>query len=214
LKKEFYVASGYKIYGQEQVIRGDAKFGDYYISEEKYRELESCKVKAGDVLISLVGTYGKTLIVPDDHEPGIINPRLLKLTLNPEKMIPTFFVTAFAQESVMSQVHRMSYGGTMDILSLKVLKRLCLPLPSVATQQAIVAEIEAEQALVNANRELMARFEKKIQTTLARVWGEDAPDIARSGAVVDATASVAPDFDGGQELRRVAEPPAPDYSPT
>jgi type I restriction enzyme M protein len=40
-------------------------------------------------------------------------------------------------------------------------------------QQAIVAEIEAEQALVAANRGLIARFEKKIQATLARVWGED-----------------------------------------
>jgi type I restriction enzyme M protein len=175
LKKEFYVPAGYKVYGQEQVIRGDAKFGDYYISEEKYRKLESCKVKAGDVLISLVGTYGKTLIVPEDHEPGIINPRLLKLTLNPEKITPTFFVTAFAQESVMSQVHGMSYGGTMDILSLKVLKNLRLPLPPLATQQAIVAEIEAEQALIAANRDLIARFEKKIHATLARVWGEDEP---------------------------------------
>ena len=46
-------------------------------------------------------------------------------------------------------------------------------LPPLATQQAIVAEIEAEQALVAANRELMARFEQKIQATLARVWGED-----------------------------------------
>ena len=33
--------------------------------------------------------------------------------------------------------------------------------------------IEAEQALVAANRELIARFEEKIQATLARVWGEE-----------------------------------------
>ena len=46
------------------------------------------------------------------------------------------------------------------------------PLPPLATQQVIVAEIEAEQALVAANRELIARFENKIQATLARVWGE------------------------------------------
>ncbi|MES2219413.1 MAG: N-6 DNA methylase [Acidobacteriota bacterium] len=172
LKKEFYVPTGYKVYGQEQVIRGDAKFGSYYVDEQKYRELESCKIKAGDVLISLVGTYGKTLIVPDVHELGIINPRLLKLTLCAKKMIPRFFVAAFAQESVMSQVQHMSYGGTMDILSLKVLKNLRLPTPPIATQQTIVAEIEAEQALVNGNRELITRFEKKIQATLARVWGE------------------------------------------
>jgi len=35
-----------------------------------------------------------------------------------------------------------------------------------------VAEIEAEQALVAANRELITRFEQKIQATLARIWGE------------------------------------------
>jgi type I restriction enzyme M protein len=47
--------------------------------------------------------------------------------------------------------------------------------PPFATQQAIVAEIEAEQALVAANRELIARFEQKIQATLARIWGEEEP---------------------------------------
>ena len=50
-----------------------------------------------------------------------------------------------------------------------------IPLPPLATQQAIVAEIEAEQALVAANRELIARFEQKIQATLARIWGERPP---------------------------------------
>ena len=47
--------------------------------------------------------------------------------------------------------------------------------PVLATQQAIVAEIEAEQALVAANRELITRFEQKIQATLARIWGEETP---------------------------------------
>jgi type I restriction enzyme M protein len=50
-----------------------------------------------------------------------------------------------------------------------------IPLPPLETQRAIVAEIEAEQALVAANRDLVARMEKKIQATLARVWGEDQP---------------------------------------
>jgi type I restriction enzyme M protein len=46
-----------------------------------------------------------------------------------------------------------------------------IPLPPLATQQALVAEIEAEQALVHTNRDLIARFERKIQAALARVWG-------------------------------------------
>ena len=60
-------------------------------------------------------------------------------------------------------------------INIEILKTVEIPLPPLATQQAIVAEIEAEQALVAANRELISRFEQKIQATLARVWGEDAP---------------------------------------
>ena len=46
-----------------------------------------------------------------------------------------------------------------------------IPLPPLATQEAIVADLEVEQTLVAANRELITRFEQKIQATLARIWG-------------------------------------------
>jgi type I restriction enzyme M protein len=52
-----------------------------------------------------------------------------------------------------------------------LLKDHQVALPPIETQQAIVAEIKAEQALVEANRELIARFEKKIEAAIARVWG-------------------------------------------
>ena len=81
LKKEFYTESGYKIYGQEQVISGDYKFGNYYVNNEKYQSLINCAVKPHDVLISLVGTVGKVLILPEDCEAGLIN-RLVKFSLN------------------------------------------------------------------------------------------------------------------------------------
>ena len=49
-----------------------------------------------------------------------------------------------------------------------------------AVGEGIVAEIEAEQALVAASRELITRFEKKIQATLAHVWGEGGATPART----------------------------------
>ena len=58
-------------------------------------------------------------------------------------------------------------------INIVILKTIRIPLPPLATQQAIVAEIEAEQALVAANHELITRFEKKIEATLASVWGDD-----------------------------------------
>jgi len=73
--------------------------------------------------------------------------------------------------------HIQSLGGGAAIpgITRTHVLELQIPLPPLATQQAIVAEIEAEQALVNSSRELIIRFEKKIQATLARVWGEAEP---------------------------------------
>ena len=61
----------------------------------------------------------------------------------------------------------------MKNLNQGILSSIQIPLPPLATQQDIVAEIEAEQALVAANHELITRFEKKIEATLASVWGDD-----------------------------------------
>jgi type I restriction enzyme M protein len=56
------------------------------------------------------------------------------------------------------------------------LKEWEVRLPSPDEQSAIVTELDAEQALVDGNRELIARFETKIEAAIARVWGEAAPD--------------------------------------
>jgi len=72
-------------------------------------------------------------------------------------------------------------GAAQPKLNQEALNRIPIPIPDdVATQQAIVAEIEAEQALVAANRELIERFEKKTQATLARVWGEQTASMSGS----------------------------------
>jgi len=58
-------------------------------------------------------------------------------------------------------------------INIEILKTVKIPLPPLETQQQIVAEIEAEQRLVAASRELIERFEKKIAAATARVWGEE-----------------------------------------
>ncbi len=85
-----------------------------------------------------------------------------------------------AQALVQLNLNQFAKVGGQPSISQATVYERAIPLPPLATQQQIVAEIEAEQALVAANRELIARFEKKIQATLARVWGEDAPCAAEA----------------------------------
>jgi type I restriction enzyme M protein len=67
-------------------------------------------------------------------------------------------------------------GAAQPKLNQQALNRIPIPIPTDLTEQkAIIAEIGAEQSLVGANRELIARFEQKINDTLARIWGEETP---------------------------------------
>jgi type I restriction enzyme S subunit len=142
LKKEYYVPTGYKIYGQEQVIRGDPYFGDYYIDEDRYQQLKSNAVKSGDILISLVGTIGKVLILPENIEPGIINPRLVKLSLERNLIDSRYFKFYMETETARHYFSTVSHGETMEILNLGILKTLPVPLPPLDEQRRIVVEVE------------------------------------------------------------------------
>jgi len=92
-----------------------------------------------------------------------------------ETVIPAFYINIFRSATFNDKVMSQIKGAQLPRVGWSSFAGISIPLPPLATQQAIVVEIEAEQTLVNANRELIARFEKKIQTTLARVWGEDEP---------------------------------------
>lgn len=149
LKKEYYVPGGYKIYGQEQVIRGDPFYGDYYIDQERYRKLSSCAVKPGDVLISLVGTIGKVLILPEDIQPGIINPRLVKLTLDKRIVRPRYVEAYLRSVRARDYFSLSSHGGTMDILNLTILKALPVALPPPEEQDAILDEMDRRTSIAD-----------------------------------------------------------------
>lgn len=51
---------------------------------------------------------------------------------------------------------------------------ISIPLPPLENQHQIVAQIEKEQQLVNANKELIEIFEQKIKDRIAKVWGTPA----------------------------------------
>lgn len=174
LKKEYYVSNGYKVYGQEQVISGDPFYGDYYIDQDRFDSLKSCAVKPGDILISLVGTIGKVLILPEGIEPGIINPRLVKLSLNKKNILPEFVKAYLQSDAVRNSFSTRSHGGTMDILNLSMLKELSVPLPPIIEQKLLIENIESAfsiaEELETTIETNLKRAERLRQTILQRAF--------------------------------------------
>ncbi len=70
-------------------------------------------------------------------------------------------------------------GANIRNLSQGILSKLSVPLPDLNEQVIIAADIEAEQAIVDGNRDLITRFERKIDAAIANLWG-DAHDSAEA----------------------------------
>ncbi len=158
LKKEDYTPTGYRVYGQEQVIAGRFDIGDYYIGARKFEQLKSCAVCEGDLLVSLVGSFGKVLVVPPGIEPGIINPRLLKITPNPQLITSVFLAATLTLPATQMAFERMAHGGTMGILNAGLLKQLIVMLPPLALQHEYEKRVSAIERLKQMHCTSLADF--------------------------------------------------------
>ncbi|WGI18164.1 restriction endonuclease subunit S [Methanonatronarchaeum sp. AMET-Sl] len=111
LKKEIFVESGYKVYQQQNAIYEDFKYGDYYITKDKFDEMKRFSVEAGDLLISCSGTLGKIARVPEDYEKGVINQALLKFSVD-EDIFSTAYMKYFLQSNIGQRQLVLSSRGS------------------------------------------------------------------------------------------------------
>jgi type I restriction enzyme M protein len=180
---EEYVPSGTPFYRTKEIVelsKGHDISLELFISQERFDSIKTrfgAPVK-GELLISAVGTIGVSWVVADDREFYFKDGNLLWIR-NLSNLDP-YFLKHCLDSTFAGGIDHIVFGAAYKALTIEKLKEFKIPLPDLSTQQAIVAEIEAEQALVLANRELISRFEKKIQATLARIWGEDEPAAAEA----------------------------------
>ena len=144
-----------------------------YVSEVDHRPIYTrCPVQKGDVLYVKDGANtGLAAVNILEEEFSLLSSVAVlrgKRPLLDNRFLCFFLNTNDGRRRMLS----LMSGVAIRRLTLTKLHRAEIPLPTLETQQAIVAEIEAEQALVAANRELVERMEGKIRAAVGRVWGE------------------------------------------
>lgn len=171
--------AGHCLFLNTKNVRSDGfKFDEVeFISAEKDHALRKGKLERGDVLLTTRGTIGNTALYDESVEFDHIRINSGMLIFRPDaaELSSSYLFLFFQSENFRAQRELIVSGSAQPQLPIRNLNEAKIPLPPLATQRAIVAEIEAEQALVNTNCELIVRMEKKIQATLARIWSEDEP---------------------------------------
>lgn len=177
LKLDDMVASGYKVYGQENVIGNDFSLGQRYISDTKFTEMIVYKVEPKDILITMMGTIGKCQVVPDCIDTGIIDSHLIKLRMN-TLMLPDYFVILIDQSNlVKTQFALQSKGSIMQGLNSTIIKGLLLPVPPISEQDDIMNYLNVQTSKIDtlvekACRAIELMKERRTALIFATVTGK------------------------------------------
>ena len=173
LHQSDYVTDGIPVINPQNIVDGViSKDGVKMVSPETRDRLQEFTVRENDIVIGRRGEMGRCAVATSEMNGWLCGTGCFVIRLKAQCDV-RFALFQIASPKIKAYLEEQAVGVTMKNLNQGILSAIQIPLPPIATQEAIVAEIEAEQALVAANHELVARFEKKIQATLARIWGED-----------------------------------------
>lgn len=138
-----------------------------FLTEEGAKK--SRPMKKGDVILTVSGNPGLPTILAIDaciHD-GFAGFR----NLNKKLIKPNFFYFCLLMQKEKHGL--LSVGAVFRNLNTDQIRKFLIPIPELATQNRIVSQIEKEQQLVNANKELITTFEQKIKDRISRIWGEE-----------------------------------------
>ena len=156
LKKDDFVDEGYLVYEQRHAIHNDFDYAKYYITQEKYEDMIGFKVVPGDLIISCSGvTLGCIAEVPNGAKAVIINQALLKLSLNQELMMNTFFIQQFRGEEIQEILFGFSRGSGIpnmpSMSEVKAVKFVCPPLEMQKQYCDFVHQVDKSKVIKLSN---------------------------------------------------------------
>ena len=170
LKKEFFVEPNettYKVYEQKHAIQKSATIGTYYVTAEKFDELQRFECVAGDILMSCSGTMGELYQLPEGCEKGLINQALCKFTLN-ERILPIVFLT-YMKQTIGNLETKGS--GIQNIAAVSYVKSMPINLAPMEVQKQFAVFVEQTDKSKLAIQQSLEQLETLKKSLMQQYFG-------------------------------------------
>ena len=137
LLKEEWTTSGIPYLGIDNIQKESFNSNfKRYVTEKKFNELKVYSVFEGDVVITIMGTIGRSCVIPTGFKHLLSSKHLRSMTLDQSKYIPTLLCYQLNYSSwVWRQYRAGQQGGIMDAINNDVLKELKICCPPMNEQK-------------------------------------------------------------------------------
>lgn len=144
LHHDEFVDSGVFVLGIDNAVENRFSYNRMrYITEEKYNQLKRYTVYPGDVIITIMGTVGRSAVIPQDMPKAINTKHLACITPDSAVVDPCFLSLAFQMHpAIRLQLQNQCKGAIMDGLNLTIIKGLRFQLPPIDQQKQFSEFVE------------------------------------------------------------------------
>lgn len=144
LKVKDYIDSGIPILRLQNIGKGYfINKSIKYISHKKAEELKYHSFKKGDIVLAKLGIpIGKTCIVPESFENGIVVADVVRIRPNVDLVNYSFLKNFLNSDSAVNQLSSEIRGSTRPRVNISEVRNLKLRLPPLNIQLKINKEIE------------------------------------------------------------------------
>ena len=137
-----------KVYEQKNAIQKDYRLGEYYISEDKFSEMQSFVTKPFDIIVSCAGTIGETYLLPEEAPIGIINQALMRVELY-NLDIADYWQLFFAYILLIENKMKGAGSAIKNIPPFEYLKAILVPIPPLQEQKRIIEKYNELTTLIS-----------------------------------------------------------------
>jgi len=131
-----------------------------FISIKKYSELQSYRIFPEDVIITIMGTTGRSAVVPMDIPLAINTKHLAAITLDKEKANPYFLsYSIHSNPYIVNQLTRRNRGAIMNGLNLGLIKETKIHQPPIEFQNDFALIIKKIEAIKSRYKESLSELE-------------------------------------------------------
>lgn len=147
LKHSEFVAEGIAVLGIDNAVQNRFAWADRrFITPEKYEQLKRYRVHPNDVMITIMGTTGRSAVAPEDIPLSITTKHLATITCNARLIHPEVLSYAIHSDPVIiQQIQAYNKGAIMDGLNLGIIRKLKINLPPMDEQIRFVSILKSVQ---------------------------------------------------------------------
>ena len=173
LKGDDMKGGDFKVINQRSVIDNEFTSGDFFVSQQKYRELIGFKIFPEDILVTTRGTIGRTAIAPINLRDSILHPCLMRLQIN-RNIYVNELIALIIQDAgyFLEQLKILSNATTIDVIYSETLKNVEIAIPQTIEEQVKILqflyhETDKIDTLIEKQQQLIKLLKEKRQAVIS-----------------------------------------------